>query len=179
MSHADLQTYLVELLMKQDQMSMAASLESRVPFLDHHLVDQVAAIPGHLRMHGGVTKSLLRDAVRDIVPPEIMKRRKMGFPVPVGQWLRGPFWWLVEEFVLGQRARMRGHFSTAQLGALAGEHRTGQADHAERLWLLINLEIWQRIFIDGEDPARMFANRSQPHSHRAEASLRLPSVSLQ
>lgn len=179
MSHADLQTYLVELLMKQDQMSMAASLESRVPFLDHHLVDQVAAIPGHLRLRGGVTKSLLRDAVRDIVPPEIMKRRKMGFPVPIGPWLRGPFWWLVEEFVLGQRARMRGHFSTAELDALAGAHRTGHADHAERLWLLINLEIWQRIFIDGEDSARMFADRRQSYSHRAEASLRLPSVSLQ
>ncbi len=179
MSHADLQTYLVELLMKQDQMSMAASLESRVPFLDHRLVDQVAAIPGHQRMHGGVTKSLLRDAVGDIVPPEIMKRRKMGFPVPIGQWLRGPFWWLVEEFVLGQRARTRGHFSTAQVAALAGEHRSGHADHAERLWLLINLEIWQRIFIDGEDPARMFADRRQSVSQRAEANLQLGPVSLQ
>jgi len=180
MSHADLQTYLVELLMKQDQMSMAASLESRVPFLDHLLVEQVAAIPGHLRMHGGVTKSLMRDAVRDIVPPEIMKRRKMGFPVPIGRWLRGPFWWLVEEFVLGHRARMREHFCTAQLGALAQAHRAGRADHGEQLWLLINLEIWQRIFIDGEDPAMIFAERSQASSRRAEARLRLPrSVSLQ
>ena len=179
MSHADLQTYLVELLMKQDQMSMAASLESRVPFLDHHLVDQVAAIPGHLRMHDGVTKSLLRDAVKDIVPPAIMKRRKMGFPVPTGKWLKGPFWWLVEEFVLGHRARMRGHFCTAQVGALAGEHRTGRADHGERLWLLINLEIWQRIFIDGEDPAMTFAKRKQSCSRWAEVRLRLPTVSVQ
>ena len=126
-----------------------------------------------------MTKSLLRDAVRDIVPPEIMPRRKMGFPVPLGPWLRGPFWWLVEEFVLGQRAGMRGHFNIAELDALAGAHRSGHADHAERLWLLINLEIWQRIFIEGEDPARMFADRRQSCSHRAEASLRLPSVSLQ
>lgn len=179
MSLADMQTYLVELLMKQDQMSMAASLESRVPFLDHRLVEQVAAIPGHLRMHDGVTKSLLRDAVRDIVPPEIMKRRKMGFPVPTGQWLRGTFWWLVEEFVLGHRARMRDHFCTAQLGALAQEHRAGRADHGEQLWLLINLEIWQRIFVDGEDPSMMFAERSRSNSRRAEARRPLPSVSLQ
>jgi asparagine synthase (glutamine-hydrolysing) len=178
MSHADLQTYLVELLMKQDQMSMAASLESRVPFLDHHLVDQVAAIPGNLRMQGGITKSLLRDAVRDIVPPEIMLRRKMGFPVPVGTWLRGPFRWLVEEFVLGHRARLREHFCTAQLEQLAGEHQSGRADHGERLWLLINLEIWQRIFIDSEDPALVFADRRQSCLRRVEARFQPAGVSL-
>ncbi len=150
MSHADLQTYLVELLMKQDQMSMAASLESRVPFLDHRLVEQVAAIPGRHRLRGGHTKALLRDAVRDVVPPAIMKRGKMGFPVPIGPWLRGPYWWLVEEFVLGKRARARGYFQADALHALTQEHRSGRANHAERLWLLINLEIWQRIFIDGE-----------------------------
>jgi asparagine synthase (glutamine-hydrolysing) len=108
-----------------------------------------------------------------------MKRRKMGFPVPTGQWLKGPFWGLVEEFVLGHRARMRDHFCTAQLGALAGEHRSGRADHGEQLWLLINLEIWQRIFIDGEDPAMIFAERSQSSFRRAEARLQLPRVSLQ
>ena len=157
MSHADLQTYLVELLMKQDQMSMAASLESRVPYLDHLLVEKVAAIPARHRMRGGQPKALLRNAVTDIVPQEILQRGKMGFPVPVGSWLRGPFWWLVEEFVLGARARMRGHFNGAQLVRLAHEHRSGRADHADRLWLLINLEIWQRIFIDGEDPAKVCA----------------------
>lgn len=150
MSQADLQTYLVELLMKQDQMSMAASLESRVPFLDHHLVELVACIPGRFRMRSGQTKALLRDAVRDLIPPAIMKRSKMGFPVPVGAWLRGPFWWLVEEFVLSHRARIRSHFNVGVLKTLAQEHRSGRADHADRLWLLINLEIWQRIFIDGE-----------------------------
>jgi asparagine synthase (glutamine-hydrolysing) len=179
MSHADLQTYLVELLMKQDQMSMAASLESRVPFLDHLLVDKVAAIPGHLRMRGGVSKSLLRDAVKDIVPPEIMKRRKMGFPVPIENWLRGAFWWVVEEFVLSERSRMRGHFNNAELYALAEEHRTGHANHTERLWLLINLEIWQRIFIDGEEPARILATRKQPYFLRADSRLQVPSVSVQ
>ncbi len=150
MSYADLQTYLVELLMKQDQMSMAASLESRVPFLDHQLVEQVASIPSRYRMRGGRSKALLRDAVKDLVPPEIMSRRKMGFPVPLGAWLRGPFWWLVEEFVLSERVAMRGHFEPLALQALAEQHRRGKGNYAEYLWLLINLEIWQRIFIDGE-----------------------------
>jgi asparagine synthase (glutamine-hydrolysing) len=167
MSHTDLQTYLVELLMKQDQMSMAASLESRVPFLDHLLVEQVASIPGRLRLQHGRTKALLRDVVADLVPPAILNRRKMGFPVPVGPWLRGPFWPVVEEFVLGHRSRARGHFDATALQAMAQEHRTGRCDHAERLWLLINFEIWQRIFIDGEAPADVHRGGPRPAAHES------------
>lgn len=150
MSRADLQTYLVELLMKQDQMSMAASLESRVPFLDHPLVETVSRIPGRMRLHGGKTKALMRDAVRDLVPEPIMNRGKMGFPVPVGRWLAGPHAGMVDEFVLGPRSRARGLFHDASLQSLVEEHRCGRVDHADRLWLLINLEIWQRLMIDGE-----------------------------
>lgn len=153
MGHADLQTYLVELLMKQDQMSMAASIESRVPFLDHELVEYVAEIPGRHKVRGWNTKAVLREAVREIVPREILNRPKMGFPVPVSDWFRGRFWNVVEEFVLGSRATGRGHFDPDCLRRLAEEHRRGTANHGERLWLLVNLEIWQRIFMDGEDPA--------------------------
>lgn len=167
MSNADLQTYLVELLMKQDQMSMAASLESRVPFLDHRLVDMVAAIPGRHRMHGGRTKGLLRDAVKDIVPTAIMNRSKMGFPVPVGDWLRGPFSGMIEEFVLSERAQRRDHFNRDYLSRLAHEHHSGSANHGDQLWLLINLEMWQRIYIDGEPHEQMYsgiASRSVPNA---------------
>jgi len=156
MSHADLQTYLVELLMKQDQMSMAASIESRVPFLDHELVEHVTAIPGHVKLNGWQTKAVLRAAVRDLVPGEILRRRKMGFPVPMGRWLRGPFWPVVQELVLGPRALERGLFKPACLRRLAEDHRTGVREHGDRLWLLINLELWQRIFLDGEDPHNRF-----------------------
>ena len=76
----------------------------------------------------------------------------MGFPVPVGRWLRGPFWPVVQEFVLGPRALARGLFKPDALRRLTEEHRTGARNHGERLWLLVNLEIWQRIFLDGEDP---------------------------
>jgi asparagine synthase (glutamine-hydrolysing) len=150
MSRADLQTYLVRLLMKQDQMSMAASIESRVPYLDHLLVEHVAGLPGRLKLRGLTTKAILRDALDGLVPPRILTRRKMGFPVPVGRWLRGPFWPLVEELVLGPRALGRGLFEPAGLRRLAAEHRAGFADHADRLWLLLNLEVWQRVFVDGE-----------------------------
>ena len=153
LSRADLQTYLVELLMKQDQMSMAASVESRVPFLDHEFVEHATAIPASFKLRGWRTKAVLREALRDLIPPPILRRRKMGFPVPVGRWLRGRFQPIVEEFVLGPRALGRGLFDPGVLQALAEEHRRGLAEHGDRLWLLVNLEIWQRIFLDGEDPA--------------------------
>jgi asparagine synthase (glutamine-hydrolysing) len=153
MSHADLQTYLVELLMKQDQMSMAASVESRVPFLDHEFVERVVTIPGAYKLRGWRTKAVLRAALADLVPKEILTRRKMGFPVPVGRWLRGAFRPVVDELVTSERAARRGLFEAAALRRLAEEHRAGAAEHGDRLWLLANLEIWQRIFVDGEDPA--------------------------
>jgi asparagine synthase (glutamine-hydrolysing) len=152
MSYADLETYLVELLMKQDQMSMAASVESRVPFLDHELVERVARMPTSLKLRGWRTKAVLRSALRDLVPKEILVRRKMGFPVPVGRWLRGDFRSLAQEFVQGPRAQSRGLFEPAALSRLCAEHADGTADHGDRLWLLMNLEMWQRIFIDGDDP---------------------------
>jgi len=153
MGRVDLQTYLQELLMKQDQMSMASSIESRVPFLDDRLVEHVAAMPGRLKLRGWTTKAVLRAAVRDLVPPAILARRKMGFPVPVGRWLRGSFWPVVEELVLGWRARSRGFFNPHIVRQLADEHRSGQLRHDDRLWLLINLEIWHRIFCEGETSA--------------------------
>jgi asparagine synthase (glutamine-hydrolysing) len=153
MSHADLQTYLVRLLMKQDQMSMAASIESRVPFLDHELVEYVAAMPGRFKLRGLETKAVLKAALRRHLPAPILKRRKMAFPVPIGRWLRGPFWPIVEEFILGPRALGRGLFEPSALRRLAEEHRVGHVDHRYRLWLLLNLEIWQRVFVDREDTA--------------------------
>src|SRR5437899_1044130 len=153
MSHADLQTYLVELLMKQDQMSMSASIESRVPFLDRTVVEYAAATPGRFKLAGWRTKAVLREAVRDLVPPSILTRPKMGFPVPLDPWFRGRFWPVVEEFVLGPRALRRGLFVPSDVRPLSEEHRSGAGRHAERLWLLVNLEIWQRIFLDGEDVA--------------------------
>jgi asparagine synthase (glutamine-hydrolysing) len=151
MTHTDLQTYLVELLMKQDQMSMAASVESRVPFLDHELVEHVVGLPAESKLRGWQTKLVLREALRDVVPAEIRTRRKMGFPVPVGSWLKNGFGAIVDEFVTSPRAIARTLFNPEFVRRMADEHRSGRAPHGTRLWLLINLEIWQRIFLDGED----------------------------
>jgi asparagine synthase (glutamine-hydrolysing) len=143
--------------MKQDQMSMAASIESRVPFLDHTLVDRVAALPASLKLRGRRTKAVLRRAVADVVPPAILTRAKMGFPVPIGRWLRGRFAPVVDDLVLGPRALARGLFDESALRRLVTEHTSGAAEHGERLWLLANLEIWQRVFLDGEEPAPVAA----------------------
>jgi asparagine synthase (glutamine-hydrolysing) len=150
--HVDLFTYLHELLMKQDQMSMAASIESRVPFLDHPLVEFTATLPERLKLRGRTTKYILREAMRDFLPPEILSRAKMGFPVPIGRWFRGEYRAVVDEYILGSRATSREIFDPLYVQALVQEHQNGHRDHSERLWALANVEIWHRIFIDGEAP---------------------------
>ncbi|HEV2763896.1 MAG TPA: asparagine synthase-related protein, partial [Pyrinomonadaceae bacterium] len=149
--YADTKTYLHELLMKQDQMSMAASIESRVPFLDHKLVEFTAGLPLGLKLRGWETKHVLRRAMRGLLPEEILKRPKMGFPVPVGAWFRGPFRHVLDEYVLSERAAARGLFDPAATRRLVAEHQTAAADHTERLWALVNFEMWQRQFLDGEE----------------------------
>ena len=150
--YVDTKTYLHELLMKQDQMSMAASIESRVPFLDHPLMEFAAQLPQRMKLHGFTTKYVLRQAMRGILPNEILGRRKMGFPVPIGRWFRGTFQPLIDEYVLGPRSSARKLFDDGQVRELVTEHQRGTHDHSERLWSLLNAEIWQRIFLDGESP---------------------------
>jgi asparagine synthase (glutamine-hydrolysing) len=149
--YADVKTYLHELLMKQDQMSMAASIESRVPFLDHPLTEWVAALPQTMKLRGTTTKWILRQAMQGKLPPPILTRRKMGFPVPVGSWLRGPWRPLLNEYVTGSRVRDRGFFEASVIERLVSEHVRG-VNHTERLWSLLTFEIWARIFLDGERP---------------------------
>jgi len=130
-------------------MSMAASLESRVPFLDHKLVEFATSLPEKMKLRGWTTKYALRRAMRGVLPPQILTRKKMGFPVPIGSWFRGPFRQVVEEYVLGERALGRGLFNTSYVRELVARHAAGE-NHAERLWMLVNFEIWQRRFFDGE-----------------------------
>src|SRR6202035_998044 len=101
---ADIHSYLIELLMKQDQMSMAASVESRVPFLDHQLVEHVVRMPVEFKVRGIATKVVLREALRKRIPREILRRRKLGFPVPLGRWARERYAPLIRETILGPRA---------------------------------------------------------------------------
>jgi asparagine synthase (glutamine-hydrolysing) len=149
--YADVKTYLHELLMKQDQMSMAASIESRVPFLDHPLTEWVAALPPTMKLRGTTTKWILRQAMQGRLPRPILERRKMGFPVPIGAWLRGAWAPLLSEYVTGPRGRARGLFDANAVARLVDEHMRG-VNHSERLWALLTFEIWARVFLDGEKP---------------------------
>jgi asparagine synthase (glutamine-hydrolysing) len=148
--YTDMKTYLVELLMKQDQMSMAASIESRVPFLDHRLVEFAAALPPRMKLRGFTTKWILRQAVREILPAEILTRKKMGFPVPFGIWMRGPWKDLARDVLLDGRSRQRGIIEPAAVERLIAAHAAGAMDGADAIWSLLNLELWYRTHIDGE-----------------------------
>lgn len=147
--YADTKTYLHELLMKQDQMSMAASIESRVPFLDHELVGFTAKLPMEMKLRGKTTKWILREAMKGILPDEILTRSKMGFPVPVGNWFRKEFKHIINEYVLSERALNRGIFKADFVKELVAKHNAGE-NHDERLWFLVNFEIWQRQILEGE-----------------------------
>jgi asparagine synthase (glutamine-hydrolysing) len=147
--YVDSKTYLHELLMKQDQMSMAASIESRVPFLDHKLVEFTAQMPVNMKLRADTTKFLLKEAMKGILPDEILYRSKMGFPVPVGSWFRNEFKHIVDEYVLSEKSLSRGIFSTEFVREIVAKHNAGE-NHDERIWNLVNFEIWQRRFIDGE-----------------------------
>lgn len=148
--YADIKTYLHELLMKQDQMSMATSVESRVPFLDHKLVEFTAKMPDTMKLRGGTTKYVLRESMKGVLPEKILTRRKMGFPVPIGSWFRGRFKSVIQEYVLSERALSRGIFAPDFVRNLVSLHQAGE-DHSERLWSLVNFEMWLRRFFDAEE----------------------------
>ena len=160
--YADTKTYLHELLMKQDQMSMAASIESRVPFLDHKLVEFTARLPERLKLRGAATKYVLRRAMKGVLPEAILTRPKMGFPVPLGAWLRGRHRGVLDEYVTGERASARGIFDAGFVRGLAAEHVSGTRDHSSRLWSLINFEVWLRRFMDGEPAPEPQDARAEP-----------------
>jgi asparagine synthase (glutamine-hydrolysing) len=148
--YADIKTYLVELLMKQDQMSMATSIESRVPFLDHKLVEFAAGMPDEWKLRGWTTKRVLRDAMKELLPASILARPKMGFPVPFGSWVRGSSRWAgaVRDVLLDRRARERGILDPQAVDQLLQDHARGATDGGDRIWTLLNLELWYRTFID-------------------------------
>jgi asparagine synthase (glutamine-hydrolysing) len=145
-----MKTYLVELLMKQDQMSMAASIESRVPFLDHHLVEFAAGLPTRMKLRGLTTKWILRESVREVLPPEILTRKKMGFPVPFGVWMRGPWKTVARDVLLDPRSRQRGIIDPSAVERLLAGHAAGTTNGADAIWSLLNLELWYRTHVDGD-----------------------------
>ena len=148
--YTDIKTYLVELLMKQDNMSMATSIESRVPFLDHLLVEFAINIPQSLQVGTLSGKQILKKAVEDLLPHSILHRRKLGFPTPWSTWLAGPQIDAIRNLLLEPRSVERRFFKPEAIENLFLEHSAGRVDHADHIWRLLNLELWHRACIEGE-----------------------------
>jgi asparagine synthase (glutamine-hydrolysing) len=145
----DVESYLPnDLLVKMDIASMANSLEARSPFLDHEVVEYCATLPSRYKIRGRTLKYLLRRIALRVVPSGNVRRRKMGFGVPVGDWMRTESRPFLEDTLLGPQARRRGLFQPAAIQRLLNEHHSRVQDHGQRLWALLWLELWFREFID-------------------------------
>jgi len=151
--YLDLLNYLPDdINVKVDIASMANSLEVRAPLLDHHVVEFAASLPPQMKLHGSAfamtTKYILKKTMERILPKNILYRRKHGFGVPISEWLRGALRPVVHDTLLSPQALGRGYFQPQQVRRLVEEHESGRMDHGTRLWILLNLELWQRTYVD-------------------------------
>ena len=129
---------------------MAASIESRVPFLDHKLVEFAAQVPPQYKIRRYQGKYLLKQAMKQIVPEAIIKRKKMGFPVPINQWFRGESVPILRSVLASKQIRDHGVFNVDYITRLLHEHVRGSRDHSDALWTVLNFELWTRIYLDGQ-----------------------------
>jgi asparagine synthase (glutamine-hydrolysing) len=150
----DAQTQLPDdLLLLTDKMSMAVSLECRVPLLDHELVELAARMPQEVKIRGGRLKHVLKAALKDILPSDILERKKRGFGTPMGAWLKGELAPLLRELLSAESIEARGLFRPPEVAALIAAHAANRLDGTDRLLALLNLEIWARMYLDGRAPA--------------------------
>ncbi len=146
-----------DLLMLTDKMSMAVSLECRVPLLDHALVELAAAMPGSIKVRGGRLKHVLKESLAGLLPPEILDRKKRGFGTPMGAWLKGELAPLLDRLLAPEVVRSRGLYRQPVVERLMADHRANRMDGTDALLAMMNLEIWSRIFLDRRDPADVAA----------------------
>ena len=171
MLFADTKTWLPDdLLVKADKMTMANSMELRVPLLDHKVLEFAASLPAHYKVLGSQGKRVLKAAFARVLPREILTRKKAGFPVPYEGWLREQFPDEVRDILLSTQARGRGYFHAGSLQRLLDGHRT-HGTHAKEIFSLLVLELWHREFVDGNGKAPAHSAGKQPSaaSDRAAA----------
>jgi asparagine synthase (glutamine-hydrolysing) len=136
-------------LVKMDRATMAVGLEARAPFLDHTFVEFACSVPARLKVKRWTTKYLLKRALAGRVPEAILRRRKQGFGVPIGRWLRGPLRPLLADILHRDRLRRVGLFSPDEVGRLVHEHVTGVQNHQRSLWTLLTFELWREAYLSG------------------------------
>jgi asparagine synthase (glutamine-hydrolysing) len=148
MLYHDTTLWLPDLLLARgDKMSMAASLELRVPLLDHQVVEFAAGLPSRLKVRRLARKVLLRQVARDLLPAQILARPKEGFPLPVAAWLRGEARPLMTDLLAPEAVRRRGFFDPGEVARLVDAHLSGHRDHARELWGLVVVELWFRRYL--------------------------------
>ena len=154
MQYVDIKTWLVDdLLLKADKMTMAASVELRVPFLDHELVEFGVALPAEVKHRDGVGKALVKSRLRRFLPDAIVNRPKQGFPVPISKWLREDLYERAAEILLDRGASIRDYVDGAYIAKCVSQHRSGRQDFGRRLFSLLVLELWHRKYLGEATPA--------------------------
>jgi asparagine synthase (glutamine-hydrolysing) len=150
MLYTDMMTRMPEhLLMLVDHMTMAHSLEDRSPLLDYRVVEFAAAIPTNLKVKGNRLKHVFREVAKEFLPSQLLSRSKQGFSFPLAYWMKSELGNLLEKLFLKSRLAEEGYFHRDYMLELLRQHRFGRVDHNYRLWILLNLELWWRIYIDG------------------------------
>jgi asparagine synthase (glutamine-hydrolysing) len=150
MIHNEFRLRLPELLlMRVDKIGMSTTIEARVPFLDHELVEFTMDIPQRFKVRNGEPKYLLKKAVEGLIPDEIIYRKKMGFGAPMSEWLRGDFGKRVEADLLKSRLLDAGYFKRDFVAQLCADHRNGRSDNSLYMWSLFNLVAWYDYWVDG------------------------------
>jgi asparagine synthase (glutamine-hydrolysing) len=134
------------LLERADRMTMAASIEARVPFLDHELAAFVSLLPDRFRIRGRRTKWILREAATHLLPERILTRPKVGFRVPVNKWFRGPMRDFLTSHLQGASSITRPYYDAKVLDGIVANHLSGRQNSEKLLWSLLNLEIWHRHY---------------------------------
>lgn len=176
MLYVDSKLWLVDyLLLRGDKLTMANSLEARVPLLDHKLVEFAARLPADLKLRDGQRKYLLKRVARRLLPAEIIDRKKQGFPIPIERWLRGEAAGLMQDLLSDETLRRRDFFEPGYVRRLMQQHLSGYCDHSTELWGLMSFEMWQRQFID-QPPRREFGGLGETSGRGGNGSLETVSV---
>jgi asparagine synthase (glutamine-hydrolysing) len=159
MLYVDTKTWLVDdLLLKADKMTMANSLELRVPFLDHKILEFAASLPGKYKVHGFTTKYILKRVLSNRVPQEILNRKKVGFPVPYNAWLRTDLKDWIRDLLLDRETLQRGYFNRNCIERLISQNTALGGSYSKELFSLAVLELWHREFLGKQEaPSRQKA----------------------
>jgi asparagine synthase (glutamine-hydrolysing) len=158
----DLMTQLPDdLLMLTDRMSMATSLECRVPFLDDQLLNLASSMPSEMKVRGTKLKYALKESLRGVLPDEIIDRKKRGFGAPVGGWFKNELSGYLDSALSKDRVNERGIFDWAEIESIKTDHRENREDYTDHLLSLMNFELWSQLYLDGDSPETVSARLAE------------------